>query len=108
MYNLGEIDCKRGNFMAQANLTIRIDNTDKKLFSDICKSMGLTVSAAYNVFTKAVIRNRRIPFEVTAESDDGFYNPANIKHLEEQVKLYNEGKMKFVTKTLEELEEMAK
>lgn len=93
--------------MAQANLTIRIDNSDKKLFSEICKSMGLSVSAAYNVFTKAVIRNRKIPFEIEAE-DDGFYNPANIKHLEEQAKLYKEGKLKFVTKTLEELEEMAK
>lgn len=94
--------------MAQANLTIRIDNTDKKLFSDICKSMGLTVSAAYNVFTKAVIRNRRIPFEVAAENDDGFYNPANIKHLEELKKQEEEGKLKFVTKTLEELEALAK
>ncbi|HBB14732.1 MAG: type II toxin-antitoxin system RelB/DinJ family antitoxin [Treponema sp.] len=94
--------------MAQANLTIRIDNSDKKAFAEICKSMGLSVSAAYNVFTKAVIRSRKIPFEVQAQDDDGFYNPANIRHLEEQVKLYNEGKMKFVTKTLEELEELAK
>jgi len=94
--------------MAQANLTIRIDNSDKKLFSEICKSMGLTVSAAYSVFTKAVIRNRKIPFEIEAEPDDGFYNPANIRYLEEQAKLYKEGKLKFVTKTLEELEEMAK
>ena len=93
--------------MAQASLTIRMDNSDKKAFADICKSMGLSVSAAYNVFTKAVIRNRKIPFEIEARDDDGFYNPANIRHLEEQVKLYNEGKMKFVTKTLEELEEMA-
>ena len=94
--------------MAQANLTIRLDNSDKKLFSEICKEMGLTISAAYNVFTKAVIRCRKIPFEIEATPDDGFYNPANIKHLEEQVKLYKEGKLKFVTKTLEELEEMAK
>ncbi len=94
--------------MAQTNLTIRIDNSDKKAFASICKNMGLTVSAAYNVFTKAVIRNRKIPFEIEDTSDDDFYNPANIKHLEEQVKLYNEGKMKFVTKTLEELEEMGK
>ena len=94
--------------MAQANLTIRIDNSDKKLFSEICKSMGLTVSAAYSVFTKAVIRNRKIPFEIEAESDDGFYNPANIRHLEELKRLEEQGKLKFVTKTLEELEEMAK
>ncbi len=94
--------------MAQTNLTIRIDNSDKKAFASICKSMGLTVSAAYNVFTKAVIRNRKIPFEVEGCDKDDFYNPENIRHLEEQVELYKSGKMKFVTKTLEELEEMAK
>ena len=94
--------------MAQVNLTIRIDNSDKKAFAEICKSMGLTVSAAYNVFTKAVIRNRKIPFEVQAQEDDGFYNPANIRHLEEMKKLEEQGKLKFVTKTLEELETMAK
>lgn len=94
--------------MAQASLTIRMDNSDKKAFSDICKSMGLSVSAAYNVFTKAVIRNRKIPFEIEAQEDDGFYNPANIRHLEEIKKLEEQGKLKFITKTLEELEEMAK
>ncbi|MBQ3801528.1 MAG: type II toxin-antitoxin system RelB/DinJ family antitoxin [Treponema sp.] len=94
--------------MAQASLTIRMDNSDKKAFSDICKSMGLSVSAAYNVFTKAVIRNRKIPFEVEAQEDDGFYNPANIRHLEEIKKLEEQGKLKFITKTLEELEELAK
>lgn len=94
--------------MAQTNLTIRIDSADKKAFADICKNMGLTISAAYNVFTKAVIHNRKIPFEVEAQDKDDFYNPANIRHLEEQAKLYKEGKLKFVTKTLDELEEMAK
>ena len=94
--------------MAQASLTIRMDNSDKKAFADICKSMGLSVSAAYNVFTKAVIRNRKIPFEIEAQEDDGFYNPANIRHLEEIKKLEEQGKLKFITKTLEELEELAK
>ena len=94
--------------MAQASLTIRMDNSDKKAFADICKSMGLSVSAAYNVFTKAVIRNRKIPFEIEARDDDGFYNPANIRHLEEIKKLEEQGKLKFITKTLEELEELAK
>ena len=94
--------------MAQTNLTIRIDSSDKKAFASICKSMGLTVSAAYNVFTKAVIRNRKIPFEVEGCDKDDFYNPENIRHLEEMKKLEEQGKMKFITKTLEELEEMAK
>ena len=94
--------------MAQTNLTIRMDNSDKKEFASICKSMGLTVSAAYNVFTKAVIKHRKIPFEIEAQADDGFYSPENIKYLEEMKRLDDEGKLKYVTKTLEELEAMAK
>lgn len=93
--------------MAQTNLTIRLDSNDKKTFSDICESIGLSVSAAYNVFTKAVIRTRRIPFELEA-SDDSFYSKENIKYLEEQAKLYHEGKLKYVTHSLDELKEMEK
>ena len=68
--------------MAQTNLTIRLDSNDKKTFSDICESIGLSVSAAYNVFTKAVIRTRRIPFELEA-NDDSFYSKENIKYVNE-------------------------
>ena len=94
--------------MAQSNLTVRLDNSDKKQFAEICESIGLSVSAAYTIFTKAVIHKRKIPFELEASDDDGFYSPANIRHLEELKRLDDEGKLKFKTVTMEEIEEMCK
>ena len=78
--------------MAMSNLTIRLDNSDKKAFSEICESIGLSVSAAYNVFTKAVIRMKKIPFELEAPKANDFLSPSEQKYLEEQKKLWEEGK----------------
>lgn len=94
--------------MAMSNLTIRIDDSDKKTFSEICESIGLSVSAAYNVFTKAVIRTKKIPFELEAARENDFLSPANIKYLEEQLKLWKEGKLNVKTFTLDEIMEMGK
>ena len=58
---------------------------------------------------KSVLKlSPNVHFSVKKEKDDGFYNEANIRHLEEQVQRIKDGKAMFVTKTLEELEAMAK
>lgn len=48
----------------KATLSIRIDETDKESFEQICNSMGLSVSDAVKIFVKKVINERAIPFEV--------------------------------------------
>lgn len=50
------------------SMTISIDDELKKQFSEVCKELGLSPSAAFSVFAKAVVRERRIPFEISAES----------------------------------------
>lgn len=47
-----------------ANLTITLDDEDKKNISEFCECIGMTVSGLYNVFTKTVLREGRIPFEI--------------------------------------------
>ena len=91
-----------------ANLTIRIDNNDKQQFARICEKIGLSVSTAFNVFVKSVIREEKIPFELSAKEQDGFYSEANIRHLEELKRLDDEGKLNFVVKTMDELRAMEK
>lgn len=49
-------------------MTISIDDTLKRDFSEVCSRMGLSASAAFNLFAKAVVRERRIPFEISSES----------------------------------------
>ena len=47
-----------------ASLTITLDDEDKKNISEFCECIGMTVSGLYNVFTKTVLREGRIPFEI--------------------------------------------
>lgn len=90
------------------NVTIRLDNSDKAEFARICEKIGLSVSAAFNVFVKTVIKEERIPFELSARDRDDFYSEANIRHLEELKRLDDAGQLHFVTKTWEELKAMEK
>ena len=55
----------RRKFMA--NLTISLDDEDKKSITKFCDKIGITVSGLYNVFTKQVLREGRIPFEIGVE-----------------------------------------
>ena len=53
--------------MALATLTSRVEENDKALFISFCDSVGLTSSAAINMFVKAVNREHRIPFEIKVD-----------------------------------------
>ena len=56
------------NIMAQSTLSMRVDETLKKKFDMICDDFGFTSTAAITVFMKAVVRERKIPFEIKASS----------------------------------------
>lgn len=50
--------------MAQIDMNIRIDEVDKLAFDEICGKLGMSMSTAFNIFAKTVIRQQRIPFEI--------------------------------------------
>ena len=52
--------------MSQANICIRLDENLKKQFDYLCNEFGLTMTAAINMFIKAVVRESKIPFEISA------------------------------------------
>ena len=52
--------------MAQATFSIRMDENLKKQFDELCENFGMSATTAFNVFAKAVVRERKIPFEITA------------------------------------------
>jgi DNA-damage-inducible protein J len=66
---------ERSGRMALSTLTARVDEADKSAFDSFCNSLGLTTSAAINMYVKAVLRERRIPFEI--RQDDPFYSASN-------------------------------
>ena len=65
--------------MALATLTARVDESDKSAFDSFCNSVGLTTSAAINMYVKAVLRERRIPFDI--KQDDPFYSASNQAYI---------------------------
>lgn len=50
--------------MAQATFSVRMDETLKRQFDTLCSDFGMTASTAINVFARAVVRERKIPFEI--------------------------------------------
>ena len=88
--------------MAQTNLTIRIDEDIKHDAETLFGKIGLTISAAINVFFRQAVRVQAIPFELKAYDD--YYNENNMKRILHSIEQAKAGQV--VTKTLEELEAM--
>ena len=49
-------------------MTISIDDDLKKEFSNVCKEIGLQPSTAFTIFARTVVRERAIPFTLSADS----------------------------------------
>lgn len=76
--------------MSQTNINIRIDENLKKQFDKFCEDIGMSMSTAFNIFAKKVVREQKIPFEIIA---DPFYSDANIKRLKKAIKDAEDGKL---------------
>ena len=74
------------------NVNFKLDVDIKKSMEEACSEMGISMSAAFKIFAKKVGREKRIPFEVSA---DPFYSESNIRYLEEKMEEYKAGKLKF-------------
>jgi DNA-damage-inducible protein J len=55
--------------MAQQTFSIRMDEKLKKEFDLLVEDMGMNATTAFNIFARAVVREKKIPFEInTTES----------------------------------------
>ena len=52
--------------MAQSTFSVRMDESLKQQFDMLCSEFGMSMSTAITVFAKAVVREKRIPFEIAA------------------------------------------
>ena len=59
--------------MAQSNVNIRMDENVKRDFDRVCNELGMNITTAITIFAKKVIREERIPFEVSIESSATTY-----------------------------------
>ena len=56
--------------MSQATFSVRMDEQLKRQFDGLCQEFGMTASTAINVFARAVVRQRKIPFDIAAPETD--------------------------------------
>ncbi len=77
--------------MTQTTITARISTDDKNNFDKFCSDVGITPSAAINMFVKTVLRKNKIPFEIERD-EDPFYSKENIAFLKEGIEALNAGK----------------
>ena len=54
--------------MGQVTFSVRMDESLKKQFDGLCQEFGMNATTAINVFARAVVRQRKIPFEIAAPS----------------------------------------
>lgn len=60
------------------NVNFKLDSDVKQKMEEVCSEIGISMSAAFNIFAKKVGNERRIPFELTA---DPFYNEKHMERL---------------------------
>ena len=56
--------------MALSTLSARVDTEDKAEFEEFCADTGMNVTTTINMFIKAVLRERRLPFEISTRRDE--------------------------------------
>ncbi len=82
-------------------ISIRLEDDDKKELEEMCAEMGMNISTFYMIYTKKVLRDRRIPFEIAAPRDP-FYSDVNQRQIRKADKQIKDGNV--VEHSMEELE----
>ena len=66
--------------MAQVMVNFRIDEDVKKNMEQACREMGLSLTTAFTIFATKVGKEKRIPFEITAEPHRSEPNRRQHRH----------------------------
>lgn len=84
-------------------VSFRFDDEMKRQLDEMCDEMGMNLTTFFMIYAKKALRDRRIPFEVTAPLDP-FYSDSNMEQLRKANKQVKDGQI--IVKTMEELETM--
>ena len=85
-------------------VSLRFEDTMKRELDEMCSEMGMNLTTFFMIYAKRALRDRRIPFDLSAPIDP-FYSKVNMSQIEKAAGQVEAGQI--VTKTLEELEALA-
>jgi len=75
--------------MATVSITIRLDEHLKNQVERMFNEMGMNMTTAFTIFAKTVVRQGKIPFEISV---DPFFSEANQTYLMRSVEQLRAGK----------------
>lgn len=85
-----------------ANVQVKVDDHLRDTAQAVAASMGLDLASAVRIFLTQMVRENGLPFK---PGGDPFYSERNLAALDKSITQLNAGQM--ITKTLDELENMA-
>ena len=85
-------------------VSLRFDDDTKRELDEMCDEMGMNLTTFFMIYAKKALRDRKIPFEITAPVDP-FYSDSNLRQIRKSNDQIRNGQV--VVKTMEELETMA-
>ena len=88
--------------MKVKNVTFRVDPELKQEADEIMKATGLSLSSAFNVFLKALVREGGMPSGILV---DPFYRAENRNEIKRRIDEFEAGKTQLERTTMKELEE---
>lgn len=88
--------------MATTNITIRIDEELKKQFHHFCDEIGMSMGTAMTIFAKTVVKEGRIPFELSIKTP----NRETIEAMLESERLSHDPKTKRYSNFMEAFDEV--
>ena len=84
-----------------ASVSFRMDDTLKRQTEAILEQLGLNMTTAMTMFAKTIVREQRLPLDL---SIDPFYSAANQSRLKRTIENYESGKSEPIKKSVEDLE----
>ena len=86
-----------------STIGFRIEEDLRRDFERVIDDLGLSITSAFTVFAKAVVKSNTIPIDLIV---DPFYRKENQDELERRIDLFETGKTqgKQMVKTIDELE----
>ena len=84
-------------------ISLRLDDEIKKQLDEMCDEMGMNLTTFFMIYAKKALRDRKIPFELTAPRDP-FYSEPNMVYLQKADQQIKNGQV--VVKNMEDLEAM--
>ena len=84
-----------------ANVSFRMDDTLKQQTEAVLEQLGLNMTTAMTMFAKTIVREQRLPLDL---SIDPFYSAANQSRLKRAIENYESGRSEPIIKSVEELE----